>query len=115
MLGLMQSQQLLIYTLIDFAERHHGEGEVVSRGVEGDIHRTTYKDIAVRARKVANALDQMDLAFSDRVATLAWNGYRPLELYFGVSGSRPALHTINPRPRPHHIARIANPTEEQEP
>src|SRR3990167_2879834 len=112
MLGLMQSQQLLISTLIDFAERHHGEGEVVSRRVEGDIHRTTYKDIAVRARKVANALDQMDLAFSDRVATLAWNGYRHLELYFGVSGSGRVLHTLNPRLHPDQIVWIANHAED---
>src|SRR3990167_4884206 len=113
MLGLMQSQQLLISTLIDFAERHHGEGEVVSRRVEGDIHRTTYKDIAVRARKGANALDKMDLAFSDRVATLAWNGYRHLELYFGVSGSGRVLHTLNPRLHPDQIAWIANHAEDQ--
>jgi acyl-CoA synthetase (AMP-forming)/AMP-acid ligase II len=113
MLGLMQSQQLLISTLIDFAERHHGEGEVVSRRVEGDIHRTTYKDVAVRARKVAHALDQLDLAFSDRVATLAWNGYRHLELYFGVSGSGRVLHTLNPRLHPDQIAWIANHAEDQ--
>jgi len=113
MLGLMQSQQLLISTLIDFAERHHGEGEVVSRRVEGDIHRTTYKDVAVRARKVAHALDQLDLAFSDRVATLAWNGYRHLELYFGVSGSGRVVHTLNPRLHPDQIAWIANHAEDQ--
>ena len=87
MLGLMQSQQLLISSLIEFAERHHGEAEIVSRRVEGDIHRYTYKDVAARARKVANALDKMELAFSDSVATLAWNGYRHLELNFGVSGT----------------------------
>src|SRR5665811_227471 len=86
MLGLMQNHQLLISSLIDFAERHHGEGEIVSRRVEGDIHRCTYKDIASRSRQVANALDGLKLPFSDRVATLAWNGYRHLEMYFGVSG-----------------------------
>jgi fatty-acyl-CoA synthase len=57
MLGLMQNHQLLISSLIEFAERHHGEGEIVSRRVEGDIHRYTYKDVASRARRVANALD----------------------------------------------------------
>ncbi len=97
MLGLMQNQPLMISSLIDFAERHHGSGEIVSRRVEGDIHRYTYKDVALRARKVANALDGLKLAFSDRVATLAWNGYRHLELYFGVSGSGRVLHTLNPR------------------
>jgi len=87
MLGLMQKQNLLISSLIEFAERHHGDGEVVSRRVEGDIHRYTWADVGRRARQVANALDGMKLAMSERVATLAWNGYRHLELYFGVSGS----------------------------
>ena len=113
MLGLMQSQQLLISSLIEFAERHHGEAEVVSRRVEGDIHRYTYKDVAQRSRKVANALDTMDLAFSDRVATLAWNGYRHLELYFGVSGTGRVLHTLNPRLHPDQIVWIANHAEDQ--
>ncbi|HEX5286238.1 MAG TPA: AMP-binding protein, partial [Polaromonas sp.] len=97
MLGLMQSQPLLISSLIEFAERHHGDAEIVSRRVEGDLHRYTYKDAAHRSRQVANALDGLKLAFSDRVATLAWNGYRHLELYYGVSGSGRVLHTINPR------------------
>ena len=112
MLGLMQSQQLLISSLIDFAERHHGEGEIVSRRVEGDIHRCTYKDVAVRSRQVANALDGLKLEFSDRVATLAWNGYRHLELYFGVSGSGRVLHTLNPRLHPDQISWIANHAED---
>lgn len=87
MLGLMQSQPLLISSLIEFAERHHGDAEIVSRRVEGDIHRYTYRDLARRARQLANVLDGMELQFSDRVATLAWNGYRHMEMYFGVSGS----------------------------
>ena len=113
MLGLMQSQPLLISDLIVFAERHHGDAEIVSRRVEGDIHRYTYKDSAQRARRVANALDAMNLAFSDRVATLAWNGYRHFELYYGVSGSGRVLHTINPRLHPDQIAWIANHAEDQ--
>jgi 3-(methylthio)propionyl---CoA ligase len=113
MLGLMQQHQLMISSLIEFAERHHSEGEVVSRRVEGDIHRCTYKDIALRSRQVANALNKMDLAFSDRVATLAWNGYRHLELYFGVSGTGKVLHTLNPRLHPDQIAWIANHAEDQ--
>ena len=108
MLGLMQSQQLLISSLIEFADRHHGEGEIVSRRVEGDIHRYTYKQVAARSRQVANALDALKLNYSDRVATLAWNGYRHLELYFGVSGSGRVLHTLNPRLHPDQIAWIAN-------
>ena len=113
MLGLMQDQPLLISSLIEFAERHHGEGEIVSRRVEGDIHRTTYRDLAARARRVANALDALALQFSDRVATLAWNGYRHMELYFGVSGSGRVLHTINPRLHPSQIAWIMNHAEDQ--
>ncbi|MEO7128336.1 MAG: 3-(methylthio)propionyl-CoA ligase [Rhodoferax sp.] len=113
MLGLMQSQPLLISSLIDFAERHHGDAEIVSRRVEGDIHRYTYRDVAARSRQVANALDAMKLAQGDRVATLAWNGYRHLELYFGVSGSGRVLHTLNPRLAPDQIAWIANHAEDQ--
>ncbi len=112
MLGLMQSQQLLISGLIEFAERHHGEGEIVSRRVEGDIHRYTYKEVAARSRQVAGALDGLKLNFSDRVATLAWNGYRHMELYFGVSGSGRVLHTLNPRLHPDQVAWIANHAED---
>jgi 3-(methylthio)propionyl---CoA ligase len=113
MLGLMQSQPLLISSLIEFADRHHGDGEIVSRRVEGDLHRYTWSDVAARSRQVANALDGMNLAFSDRVATLAWNGYRHLELYFGVSGSGRVLHTINPRLHPDQVVWIANHAEDQ--
>jgi acyl-CoA synthetase (AMP-forming)/AMP-acid ligase II len=113
MLGLMQNQPLLISSLIDFAERHHGDGEIVSRRVEGDLHRYAWRDVAARSRRVANALDAMKLQFSDRVATLAWNGYRHLELYFGVSGSGRVLHTLNPRLHPDQIAWIANHAEDQ--
>ncbi len=113
MLGLMQDQPLLISSLIEFAERHNGDGEIVSRRVEGDIHRSSWRQIASRARQVANALDQEQLLFSDRVATLAWNGYRHLELYYGVSGSGRVLHTVNPRLHPDQIAWIANHAEDQ--
>ncbi|MDM0023744.1 3-(methylthio)propionyl-CoA ligase [Variovorax saccharolyticus] len=113
MLGLMQDQPLLISSLIEFAERHHGDAEIVSRRVEGDIHRTTWREVAARSRQVANALEEEQLLFSDRIATLAWNGYRHLELYYGVSGSGRVLHTINPRLHPDQIAWIANHAEDQ--
>ncbi len=112
MLGLMQSQELLISSLIEHAERHHGDVEIVSRRVEGDIHRGTYQTIAQRSRQVANALDAMHLQFGDRVATLAWNGYRHFELYFGVSGSGRVLHTLNPRLHPEQVVWIANHAED---
>src|SRR5690606_1489975 len=113
MLGLMQSQPLLISSLIAFAERHHGDGEIVSRRVEGDIHRYTWADLARRTRQVARAINSDGLAFSDRVATLAWNGYRHLELYYGVSGSGRVLHPINPRLHPDQIAWIINHAEDR--
>jgi acyl-CoA synthetase (AMP-forming)/AMP-acid ligase II len=108
MLGQMQSQPLLISSLIVHAERHHPTGEIVSRRVEGDIHRTHWAEIARRSRQVANALDGLHLAFGDRIATLAWNGYRHLELYFGVSGTGRVLHTLNPRLHPEQLAWIVN-------
>ena len=113
MFGLMQQQSLQISSLIDFAARHHGDGEVVSRRVEGDIHRYTWSDVAKRSHRVANALDAMKLQQGDRVATLAWNGYRHLELYFGVSGSGRVLHTVNPRLHPDQIVWIANHAEDE--
>ena len=113
MLGLMQSQPLLISSLMEFAERHHGDGEIVSRRVEGDLHRYTYRDLAARSRQLANALDAEGLAQGDRVATLAWNGYRHMEIYFGVSGSGRVVHTVNPRLHPEQIAWIMNHAEDQ--
>lgn len=88
---------LLVSSILQHAARHHGDTQVVSRRVEGDLHRTTYAQIAKRAAQVANALQQLGIAPADRVATIAWNGYRHLELYYGVSGSGAILHTINPR------------------
>ena len=113
MFGLMQQQSLLISSLIEFANRHHGDGEVVSRRVEGDIHRYTWADVANRSRQMANALGGLKLAQGARVATLAWNGYRHLELYFGVSGSGRVLHTLNPRLHPDQVVWIANHAEDE--
>jgi fatty-acyl-CoA synthase len=111
--GLMQEQPLTIGSLIDFAARYHADGEIVSRRLEGDVHRYTYRDAAARSRQVAHALDALGLAESDRVATLAWNGYRHFELYFGVSGSGRVLHTINPRLPPEQVAWIVNHAEDR--
>ncbi len=113
MLGLMQSQPLLISTIIDHAARHHADGEIVSRTVEGGIHRYTYADASLRARRVANALGALGVGLGDRVATLAWNGYRHFELYFGISGIGAVMHTVNPRLFPEQIAWIANHAEDK--
>jgi acyl-CoA synthetase (AMP-forming)/AMP-acid ligase II len=111
--GLMQQQPLLISNLLVHAERHHGEQQVVSRRVEGDLHRCTYKDLAERSRRAANAVAGLGVKFGDRVATLAWNGYRHMELYYGVSGSGAVLHTLNPRLHPDQVVWIADHAEDQ--
>ncbi len=113
MLGLMQQRELLISNIIDFAALYHGDTEIVSRRVEGDIHRTNYANCGRRAKQVACALNAWGLGESARVATLAWNGYRHFELYYGVSGSARVLHTVNPRLHPEQMAWIVNHAEDE--
>ncbi|WP_426212257.1 3-(methylthio)propionyl-CoA ligase [Massilia sp. TWP1-3-3] len=113
LMGQMMSQPLLISSILDYAAKHYPTTEIVSRRVEGDMHRYTYRDCHVRARKMANALTSLGVTMGDRVATLAWNGYRHMELYYAVSGSGAVLHTINPRLHPEQIAYIANHAEDQ--
>jgi fatty-acyl-CoA synthase len=102
--GLMMEQQLLVSTLIVHADRHHGDAQIVSRRCEGDLHRYTYRDCHLRARKLAQALTRLGIEPGMRVGTLAWNGYRHLELYCAVSGMGAVLHTINPRLHPEQLA-----------
>jgi acyl-CoA synthetase (AMP-forming)/AMP-acid ligase II len=111
--GLMMQQPLLVASLLTHAERHHGGQEIVSRRVEGDIHRYTYRDLAQRARRLANALAALGIAPGERVGTLAWNGYRHMELYFAVSGSGSVLHTLNPRLHVDHLAYIIDHAEDR--
>ena len=113
MLGQMMSQPLLISGLLVHAERHHGGREIVSRRVEGDIHRTTYRGLARRSRQMANALAAMGLPAQARVGTLAWNGYRHMELYYAASGSGLVLHTLNPRLHPDQLVWIADDAQDQ--
>jgi fatty-acyl-CoA synthase len=108
----MMQQPLLISSLIEHAERHHGDTEIVSRRVEGDLHRTSYRQLAARSRRMANALRRLGISRSERVATLAWNGYRHLELYYAVSGSGAVLHTMNPRLHADQIVYIADHAED---
>jgi len=113
MQGLMMDQPLLISGLIRHAERHHGATEIVSKTLEGGLHRYTYADAARRARKLANALKRLGVRMHDRVATLAWNGFRHYEVYYAVAGSGAVIHTINPRLFPDQIAYIANHAEDK--
>ncbi len=108
MLGLMQDQKLLISSIIKHAARHHGRAELVSKTVEGDIHRTNYAGLERRARRLVRALQRLGIHPADRVATLAWNGYRHMELYYAVSGMQAVCHTINPRLSQDDIAFIIN-------
>jgi len=95
--GLMMDESLLISRQIEFAARFHGQVEVVTRTVEGPIQRSTWRDVAERSRQLAHALLELGIKAGDRVATIAWNTQRHLELYFAVSGIGAVLHTINPR------------------
>ncbi len=97
MLGLMQQRPLLVSSLVDYASTWHGNREIVSRGAGGAFHRSTFAEVAARAKRVANALSALGAGPGDRIATLAWNGHRHLELYYGVTSSGRVLHTVNPR------------------
>ncbi|MGD9943544.1 MAG: 3-(methylthio)propionyl-CoA ligase [Burkholderiaceae bacterium] len=108
MLGSMMDMPLLVSNILRHAARHHGDAEIVSRRVEGDLHRYTYADLHKRARQLADALTREGVQPGDRVATLAWNGYRHMELYYGVAGMGAVIHTINPRLHPEQIAWIIN-------
>jgi fatty-acyl-CoA synthase len=112
-MGQMMDQPLLISTILDFAARHYGSSEIVSQRVEGDLHRYTFRDCHRRAKQLAQALRQLGVQMGERVATLAWNGYRHLEAYYAVSGSGAVLHTINPRLHPEQLAYICNHAEDQ--
>src|SRR5215203_3435530 len=111
--GLMMQTPLLISSLLEHADRHHADTAIVSRTLEGGIHRSTYRQLHRRARQLANALAALGIADSDRVATLAWNGYRHMETYFAVSGGGNVLHTINPRLHAEQIAWIVNHAEDR--
>ena len=108
LMGQMMQMPLMISSLLVHAARHSGSTEVVSKRVEGDMHRTTWAELELRSRKMAQVFARLGCQPGDRVATLAWNGYRHVEIYYGSSGSQLVVHTINPRLFPEQIAWIAN-------
>lgn len=112
MLGLMQNRPLLISSLIDYVETCHGGREIVSRDPDGVFHRTTYAGVAQRAKRLSAGLERLGVGFGQPVATLAWNSYRHLELYYGVTGGGRVLHTVNPRLFPDQIRYIINHAED---
>ncbi len=111
--GLMMEMPLLISAMLRHADRNHGDTEIVSKNVDGSLHRYGYRDAHARARKLANALKRLGAQPSDRVATLAWNGYRHFEIYYAVAGSGMVIHTINPRLFTDQITYIANHAEDR--
>ena len=113
MLGLMQQWPLLCHKIIDHAARQHGHREIVSRSVEGPIVRTTYTELHKRARQAAQRLERDGFGLGDRVATLAWNTARHLEVWYGAMGIGAVYHTLNPRLFPQQIAWIMNHAEDR--
>src|SRR5260370_18763579 len=106
--GLMMGRPLLISSLIRYAARYRGSAEIVSRSTEDGLHRYTYRDLETRSKQLGKALQQLGVRIGDRIATLAWNGYRHLELYYGVSGIGAVCHTVNPRLFQEGIRHIVN-------
>ena len=113
MFGRMQEWPLLMHKIIDFAAIQFPNQEVVSRTVEGPMHRTNYAEIRERTLKVAKRLERDGIKLGDRVATLAWNGYRHLEAWYGITGLGAIYHTVNPRLFPEQIAWIINHAEDR--
>ena len=113
MLGLMQNWPLLCHRIIDHAAIYHAERPVISRSIEGPIHATTYAAIRANALKVAQRLDRDGIRMGDRVATLAWNTWRHLEVWYGILGLGAVYHTVNPRLFPEQIMWIVNHAEDR--
>ena len=109
----MQNQPLLVSSLIEHASAWHPHAEIVSRTTEETIHRCTYADLNRRAKQLAGALTAIGVKSGARVATLAWNGYRHMELYYAVSGMGAVLHTIDPRLPAQQIEYVVNHAEDQ--
>jgi fatty-acyl-CoA synthase len=94
---MMMDRPLLITSVIEHADKFHGNVEIVYRDHDGTMGRYTYSEAHARARKAAKALKRLGVEFGDRVATLAWNTHRHFELYYGISGIGAVMHTVNPR------------------
>ncbi len=113
MLGLMQDWPLLCHRIIDHAALHHRERPVITRSIEGPIHRTNYAEIRARALRVGQRLERDGIKLGDRVATLAWNTWRHLESWYGILGIGAIYHTVNPRLFAEQIAWIINHAEDR--
>ena len=110
--GMMMDRPLLVSSVIDYAAEVYPDVQVVSQTVEGGLHRYGYAQARERIGRLANALVGLGIKPGDRVATLAWNGYRHFELYYAIAGIGAVCHTINPRLFPEQITYIANHAED---
>ncbi len=106
--GRMMDMPMTISSVIDYAADVRGDCEIVSNRVEGDIHRYTYADSGKRVARIAHALKDLGIGEGDRIATMAWNGYRHFELYYAISGIGAVCHTINPRLFADQIVYVVN-------
>jgi fatty-acyl-CoA synthase len=109
----MMNTPLLISSIAKHAEKFHGDREIVSVTMDNPRHRCTVGDVTTRARRLASALGKMGLEQGDRIGTIAWNDYRHLEIYYGVSGAGYVCHTINPRLFPEQLVFIINHAEDR--
>jgi 3-(methylthio)propionyl---CoA ligase len=108
MKSLMMKMPMVTTGLLAHSARHHRGTEIVSRRTEGDVHRYTYWDCLVRTRRLASSLEGLGVRRGDRLATIAWNGYRHMELYYAIGGVGAVVHTINPRLSVDQVAWILN-------
>jgi len=113
MQGLMMNTPLLISAIAEHGARFHGDREIVSVTADNPRHRYSFRQAIDRSRQLANALDRLGLDRGDRVATLAWNDYRHLEIYYAVSGAGYVCHTVNPRLFPEQLIFIINHAEDR--
>ena len=113
MLGLMQDWPLTVDKILDHAKNWHGHREVVTRSVEGPIVRATYAEIHARAKRVSSVLKEWDVKVGDRIATLAWNSGRHMEVWYGIMGMGAICHTLNPRLFPEQLIYIINHAEDR--
>lgn len=113
MLGLMQDYPLLVQTILDHAALNHGEREMVTRSIEGPIRRCNYRDLRIRALRVAKALQKEGVVLGDRIATMAWNTDRHVEVWYGIMGLGAISHTINPRLFVEQLVYIINHAEDK--
>jgi fatty-acyl-CoA synthase len=112
MLGQMMDRPLLTTEIFKHALRTYHATEIVTRTVEGPIHRYTVKDAGARVAALAHALVGLGVKAGDRVGVIGWNTHRQFEMYYAVGGLGAVLHTVNPRLGPENAAYVINHAED---